>query len=163
MRRPVQRNRVMGEINITPLTDVMLVLLVVFMVTTPLIMKAGIDINLPKAHAKSDAPLQRLTISVSAGGKVYLDNQPVALDQLGALLSDRIKKGADPSVTVSADKLVPYGDAVHVLDIARQAGAAKLVLAAEPMPLAPAVIPAVVPAAAAPATAPVQPEEMTKP
>jgi biopolymer transport protein TolR len=138
MRRPVQRSRVMGEINITPLTDVMLVLLVIFMVTTPLIMKAGIDINLPKAHAKPDAPLQRLTITVSADGKVYLDNERVSLDALGAQLAERINKGADPSVTVSADRLVPYGDAVHVLDIARQAGAAKLVLAAEPAaPLAP--------------------------
>jgi biopolymer transport protein ExbD len=101
-------------------------------------MKAGIDINLPKAHAKPDAPQQRLNITVSADGKVYLDNERVSLDTLGAQLANRIKKGADPSVTVSADRLVPYGDAVHVLDIARQAGAAKLVLAAEPAaPLAP--------------------------
>jgi biopolymer transport protein ExbD len=149
----------MGEINITPLTDVMLVLLVIFMVTTPLIMKAGIDINLPKAHAKPDAPMQRLTVTVSADRKIYLDNQPVALDQLGALLSERIQKGADPSVTVSADKQVAYGDAVQVLDICRQAGATKLVLAAEPAPVALAAPAATVPAA----PLPINPGEMTKP
>jgi biopolymer transport protein ExbD len=123
----------MGEINITPLTDVMLVLLVIFMVTTPLIMKAGIDINLPKAHVKQDTPMQRLTITVSADGKVLLDNDMIPLDQLGPRLSAMFKQGADPSVTVSADQLVPYGDAVRVLDIARQAGATKLVLAADPV------------------------------
>jgi biopolymer transport protein TolR len=125
----------MGEINITPLTDVMLVLLVIFMVTTPLILKAGIDINLPKAHVKPASPIQRLTISLSADGKVMLDNEAIALDQLGPRLSTMFKQGADPSVTVSADEQVPYGDAVRVLDIARQAGAAKLVLAAEPVSL----------------------------
>ncbi|NTV52406.1 MAG: biopolymer transporter ExbD [Candidatus Firestonebacteria bacterium] len=137
MRRPAQRNRVMGEINITPLTDVMLVLLVIFMVTTPLIMKAGIDINLPKAHAQPDAPVQRLTITLSAEGKVYVDNEVVGLEQLGAVLSERFRKGADPNVTISADKQVPYGEAVRILDIARQAGAAKLVLSAEPLPAGP--------------------------
>lgn len=137
MRRPVQRNRVMGEINITPLTDVMLVLLVIFMVTTPLIIKAGIDIHLPKAHAKPDTPMQRITISVSANGKISLNSEVLLLPQLGPRLSEMFKKGADPSVTVSADEKVAYGDAVRVLDIARQAGASKLVLAAEPMSLPP--------------------------
>lgn len=137
MRRPVQRNRVMGEINITPLTDVMLVLLVIFMVTTPLIMKAGIDINLPKAHAKVDAPVQRMKITLTAQGKLLLDDETVTLEQLGPRVAERIQQGAEPSVTVAADERVPYGDAVKVLDIARQAGAAKLILAAEPAPLKP--------------------------
>lgn len=135
MRRPVQRHRVMGEINITPLTDVMLVLLVVFMVTTPLILKAGIDINLPKAHAKQDAPQRQIQIALGADGSLRLEGEPVALDQLAGRLQAFFSQGTDPSVTVAADERVPYGDAVRVLDIARQAGAAKLVLAADPVPL----------------------------
>ncbi len=136
MRRPIQRHRVMGEINITPLTDVMLVLLVIFMVTTPLILKAGIDINLPKAHAKQEMPAQNIQISVSADGKLLVDGEPVALEGLGAHLTELFRKGSDSTVTVAADERVPYGDAVKVLDIARQAGAGKLILAAEPAPVA---------------------------
>jgi biopolymer transport protein TolR len=134
MRRPLQRQRVMGEINITPLTDVMLVLLVIFMVTTPLILKAGIDINLPKAHAKVEAPVQNIQISLSGTGQLLVDGQPVTLEQLGPYLAALFRKASDSTVTVAADERVPYGDAVRVLDIARQAGANKLILAAEPLP-----------------------------
>ncbi len=137
MRRPVQRNRVMSEINITPLTDVMLVLLVIFMVTTPLIIKAGIDINLPKARTKTTAPSQHIQITLTAGGKLEVNGKKIYFKQLGPYLTELIKQGADPNVTVSADERVPYGDAVRVLDIARQSGAAKLVLAAEPLPARP--------------------------
>lgn len=138
MRRPAQRNRVMSEINITPLTDVMMVLLVIFMVTTPLIMKASIDINLPKAHAKKAAPVERLQIMLARDGTLYVNRDPVSVKNLGNHLKKYFKqKPSDPSVTVAADKDVPYGDAVQVLDIARRAGAQKLVLAAEPLPTKP--------------------------
>lgn len=132
MRRPTQRHRVMSEINITPLTDVMLVLLVIFMVTTPLIMKAAIDINLPKAHAKQETPAQNIQISVGSDGRLLVQGDPVTLDQLGERLAELFRGRSDANVTVAADERVPYGDAVKVLDIARQAGAAKLVLAADP-------------------------------
>ncbi len=137
MRRPTQRQRVMGEINITPLTDVMMVLLVIFMVTTPLIMKAGVDINLPKAHAKPETLAINVIVSLTADGKLLVDGEPVGLGGLGAKLQERFQAGAPRDITVSADERVPYGDAVRVLDIARQAGAAKLVLAAEPLPVRP--------------------------
>ncbi len=137
MRRPIQRNRVMSEINITPLTDVMLVLLVIFMVTTPLIMKAAIDINLPKAHAKPEAVVQQIRITLAADGRLLLDGERLTLEQLGPRLRERFTAGTDNNVTVAADERVPYGDAVRVLDIARQAGANKLILAAEPAPVKP--------------------------
>jgi len=127
----------MSEINITPLTDVMLVLLVIFMVTTPLIIKAGIDINLPKARTKTTALSQHIQITLTAGGKLEVNGKKIHFKQLGPYLTELIKQGADPNVTVSADERVPYGDAVRVLDIARQSGAAKLVLAAEPLPARP--------------------------
>ncbi len=133
----MQRNRVMSEINITPLTDVMLVLLVIFMVTTPLIIKAGIDINLPKAHTKTSAPSQHIQITLTANAKLKVNGKKIQFKQLRPYLTKLIKQGADPSVTVSADERVPYGDAVRVLDISRQAGATKLILAAEPLPTRP--------------------------
>ncbi len=139
MKRRGARNRVMSEINITPLTDVMMVLLVIFMVTTPLIMKASIDINLPQAHAKQDAPVERLQIMLTQDGKIYLDRENMTLSQLESKLKAHFQSmnAVETSVTVAADKLVPYGDAVRVLDVARQAGAQKLVLAAEPLPFKP--------------------------
>lgn len=128
----------MSEINITPLTDVMMVLLVIFMVTTPLIMKASIDINLPKAHVKKAAtPMEKVTITLTADGKVYVNNTVVKIAKLERYLRKFFQGGGDPSVTVSADTRVAYGDAVRVLDIARQAGATKLVLAADPLPVRP--------------------------
>jgi biopolymer transport protein ExbD len=136
MRRPAQRSRVMSEINITPLTDVMMVLLIIFMVTTPLIMKASIDINLPKAHVKKAAsPVDKVSITLTKEGKVYVNRTVVKIKKLIPHLRKYFQEGADPSVTVSADVKVPYGDAVRVLDMARQAGAKKLVLAADPLPV----------------------------
>lgn len=137
MRRPKQRNRTMAEINITPLTDVMMVLLVIFMVTTPLIMKANIDINLPKAHVKQETETRHLQIMLTKNGQLYLDGQKIEKTKLRELLDKAMKESKDPSVTVSADEQVAYGEAVKILDIARQAGAEKLVLAAEPLPVKP--------------------------
>jgi len=137
MRRPAQRNRVMGEINITPLTDVMMVLLVIFMVTTPLIMKASIDINLPKAHVKKAAAVENLQITLTSDGKLYVNRRTIKITELEPYLRRFFRDGGDPKVTISADKRVPYGDAVKVLDIARQAGATKLLLAADPLPVRP--------------------------
>jgi len=137
MRRPKQRNRVMSEINITPLTDVMMVLLVIFMVTTPLIMKANIDINLPKAHVKQETETVHIQITLNKKGQLYLDGQKIKVTQLSPLLKKIFDEVREPSVTISADEQVPYGEAVKLLDIARQAGAKKLVLAAEPLPVKP--------------------------
>jgi biopolymer transport protein ExbD len=127
----------MGEINITPLTDVMMVLLIIFMVTTPLILKASVDINLPKVHAKSAAPVQLVQVTLTTDGKILVNGSSVRMAELGAYLMKLLKQEAESSVTVSADERIPYGDAVKVLDIARQAGATKLVLAAEPLPVEP--------------------------
>ena len=136
MKRPAQRNRVMSEINITPLTDVMMVLLVIFMVTTPLIMKASIDINLPKAHVKKAAVTEQIRIMITREGKVFVNQKQVKLNQLEAVLEKMLSgSGGEPAVTVAADQKVPYGEAVRILDIARQAGAQKLVLAADPLPV----------------------------
>jgi len=124
----------MSEINITPLTDVMMVLLIIFMVTTPLIMKAGVDINLPKVHAKAASTVQPIQVTLTAQGRVLVNGVTVKHSSLGNHLSQLLQQAGDTSVTVSADERVPYGDAVKILDIARQAGASKLVLAAEPLP-----------------------------
>ncbi|MBN1595842.1 biopolymer transporter ExbD, partial [candidate division FCPU426 bacterium] len=97
----------------------------------------SIDINLPKAHVKKDAAMEKVNIMISKAGKLYINGMETKLTDLETHLKAIFSGGADPTVTVAADELVPYGDAVKVLDIARQAGAQKLVLAAEPLPVQP--------------------------
>jgi biopolymer transport protein ExbD len=133
--RSKRRYRMMSEINITPLTDVMLVLLVVFMVTTPLIMKASIDIKLPEAHAKSTVPSQTIEIFLTADREIYIDQKRITEAALVGELKMAFGKSGDSQVVISADQRVDYGHAVRILDLARQAGAAKLMLTAQP-PLA---------------------------
>lgn len=137
MRKVKKRNRVMSEINIVPLTDMMMVLLVIFMVTTPLIMKANIDINLPKAHVKQESETVHVQITLTKQGKLFLDGQEIEIAQLKPSLETILQASNDPSVTISADREVIYGQAVQLLDIARQAGAKKLVIAADPLPVKP--------------------------
>lgn len=121
----------MAEINITPLTDVMLVLLVIFMVTTPLIMSGALKVKLPTARSVGSEKFSGVTITIGANGGVELDGKAVVEDELYGLLKDRFASGADTTVAVKADGSVRHGLVVKVLDIAKLAGATKLAIAAQ--------------------------------
>ena len=113
---------VMGEINVTPLVDVVLVLLLVFMVTAPM-MSRGIDVSLPVANQPQIHPEERLvSVSVKEDGRVYVSDQPVALP----LLEDRIKgmmQGRAQKVAyLRADERLRYGKVIEVVDILKRAG-----------------------------------------
>jgi biopolymer transport protein TolR len=114
----------MAEINVTPLVDVMLVLLIIFMVTAPLL-KAGVPVELPESRAKALAEeKQQVTISVARDGQVYLDDNPVAPGELADRLST-IKPGAEgklPLVTLRADRAIDWGRAMAVLGELNRAG-----------------------------------------
>ncbi|MEO8332453.1 MAG: biopolymer transporter ExbD [Gallionella sp.] len=123
---PAQQQEMMSEINVTPLVDVMLVLLVVFIITAPLLAPQSLKITLPKtiAVASSDKPLQ-VHLTVNAQGRIELDD--LALDD--AQLAETLKKRAvDPQfqVQVEADKAVPYGRVAELVAIAQHAGVGKL-------------------------------------
>src|SRR4051794_28176784 len=106
---------VMGDINVTPLVDVVLVLLLVFMVTAPM-MSRGIDVSLPVANQPDVSPEDRLTVSVNARGIVYVGDQPIALPLLEEQLRGRVQAMATKLVYLRADQSLQYGKVIQVVD-----------------------------------------------
>jgi len=123
-----ERN-VLSEINVTPFVDVMLVLLVIFMVTAPLLQQ-GIDVNLPKAKGKDLPPEERINLIIKKGGVIYMNENPVSMTEMRKKL-DAISK-LNPNVFLKADKDVPYGLVVEVMGEIKEAGIEKLGMITEP-------------------------------
>jgi biopolymer transport protein TolR len=121
-RRGRGRRRAMAEINVTPFVDVMLVLLIVFMVTAPLL-TAGVPVDLPKTRApalgQDKEPLQ---VSIQKDGKIFLQKQAVAEDALVAKLQAISQNGYDQRIFVRGDKSVGYGRVMEVMGMLSQAG-----------------------------------------
>ncbi len=146
------RYRPLAEINVTPLVDVMLVLLIVFMVAAPL-MTSGVNVDLPKASA---APLSQdsepVTVSVNAEGKVFLQENEAALPDLVGRLQTATDGKNDRRIYVRGDKGISYGRIMEVMATINQGGFTKVALLAEQ-----AAGPAAAPAAPARGTAPAAP------
>lgn len=137
--RSRSKRRLMGEINVVPYIDVMLVLLIIFMVTAPLLTQ-GIEVELPKASAdpidtgQNDEPL---VLSVDAQGLFYLnigDNEqaPLEPDRLVSLASAVLRRKPDTPVLVKADQKVPYGRVVEAMVLLQESGAAKVGFLTDP-------------------------------
>jgi biopolymer transport protein ExbD len=124
---------VVAEINITPLTDVFLVLLIIFMVTTSVIQNQGKNIDLPGAEV-SDATPTGVTVTVSPDGGILVDDVPTAESDLFQALSAKLKDTREKIVILRGDKKVLLGQAVNILDLAQQAGATGIALATKPPP-----------------------------
>lgn len=117
---------VMSEINVTPLVDVMLVLLVVFIVTAPLLTQS-VRVNLPKTVTAEPSPQDHLAnVSVDAQGKLFLDSLNVEPRELGQQLADRLARDPELIVQFNADDQVNYGRIAEVMALARQAGISRL-------------------------------------
>ena len=117
----------LSDINVTPLVDIMLVLLVIFIVTAPLLTNS-IPVNLPKTETVDSvaAPVTPLVINVDQQGKVTLDNNTVALDKLQQQLSSAAANRKDPQVQLQADQGVNYGTVAQVMAIIERAGITRL-------------------------------------
>ncbi len=125
-------NRLVSEINVTPLVDVVLVLLIIFMVTAPML-QMGIDINLPQVKSKTiDVSEEKLVLTVNGKKEIYINNYKTTLTELGVKLENIFKSRIEREVYMRADKDVPYGFVVQVMSEVRKAGVDKLGMITEP-------------------------------
>ncbi len=140
MQTPKQGGRtVMAEINVTPFVDVMLVLLVIFMVTTPILYQ-GVDVKLPKTQSKSMPSIDRekkVVVTLNGDGEIFIEKKQYTLDELRVevrvLMSSKGKDIEKENVFLRADTSVPYGTVVEVMSEIRNAGVTNLGLITEPV------------------------------
>jgi biopolymer transport protein TolR len=133
-RRRHRRNPVMSEINVTPMVDVMLVLLIIFMVSAPLL-TVGVPIDLPQTQATSldQADKEPLAVSVDNNGKVFLQNSEIPLEELVPKLKaiSEARGGSDERIYVRGDKSISYGTVMQVMGRLSAAGFRKVALVTE--------------------------------
>ncbi len=127
-----RRRRFMAEINVIPLVDVVLVLLVIFMVTAPMLYR-GMDINLPRSSSNTIKPEERVVLTVERDRRVYVDKDLIPLAQLQQKMDALHRKNPDVSVFLRADQDVPYGTVVQVMDSIKKAGIVKLGMVTDPV------------------------------
>ncbi|XXF76610.1 protein TolR [Myxococcaceae bacterium GXIMD 01537] len=122
----------MSEINVTPMVDVMLVLLIIFMVTAPLIQQ-GVKVNLPETKASPvEASEKKLVLSIDTSRRVFIGEAEVALEELETKLAANAKAQADKEVYLHADREVPYGVVVEVMAAAQRAGITNVGMITDP-------------------------------
>ena len=130
-RRARRRRKLMGEINVTPFVDVMLVLLIVFMITAPLL-TVGVPVELPKSTAPEitgdDEPL---AVSINAAGVIFLQDTEIALDELGPRLVAVTERNPDVRIFVRGDKAIDYGTVMAVMGALADSGFTNLALITE--------------------------------
>jgi biopolymer transport protein TolR len=124
----------MSEINMTPLVDVMLVLVVIFMLTAPLL-ASSIRLDLPRTDAaQPNAAPQSVTLVVDKTGQAFLGDSPVTLEKLSEALLRQAAANPDTEVQLRADEAVPYGRIVQVMGVAQKAGLNRIGFVANPQP-----------------------------
>jgi len=122
----------MSEINVTPMVDVMLVLLIIFMVTAPLIQQ-GVKVNLPQAKAAPvEAKEQKITLSINRGKQIFIGDVEVPLDQLEEKLKTNAKAQTDKEIYLWADTDINYGTVVQVMASAQRAGITNVGMITDP-------------------------------
>lgn len=124
----------MSDINVTPLVDVMLVLVVIFIITAPLL-ASTIRLDLPKTDAAKALDTPRfVTLVVDKSGQAFLNDQPQPLDELARQLAQTARQHPDTEVQLRADEAVPYGRVVEIMSVAQKAGLSRIGFVAEPTP-----------------------------
>ena len=124
------RSPIMADINITPLTDIFLVLLIIFMVSSAAMVESGAKISLPEVDSTAAQP-REITVSVTTADEIYVNNDPVTMDQVEEKLRALVSANPDVPVVLEGDKEVLFGEAVKILSIAQKAGASQVAIAAQ--------------------------------
>ncbi|KYG67662.1 biopolymer transporter ExbD [Bdellovibrio bacteriovorus] len=121
-------NEAIADINVVPLVDIILVVLIIFMVTAPMFMKPTINVNLPKAASGDQTAPSKLNIALTADGRINLNGSFVSEADVQAKAQEEVAKNADVQAIISADKDVPHGKVVGVLDIVKGSGVKKFAI-----------------------------------
>lgn len=121
-------NEAIAEINVVPLVDIILVVLIIFMVTAPMFIKPTINVNLPKAASGDQTAPSKLNIAITADGRVNLNGTFVDDNAVSTKAAEEVSKNADVQAIISADKDVPHGRVVGLLDIVKSAGVKKFAI-----------------------------------
>ncbi len=130
-RRRGERMAVNAEINVVSLIDVMMLLMIIFMITAPM-MQGGVDVSLPKAEARPLEPKSGLVVTVDREGNVFVDNDRLTYEEFRVAFKALADKRGKEGVYLRADEGVPYGTVVQVLAVMRASGAENVGLVAEP-------------------------------
>ena len=128
----VPRGRTLSEINVTPFVDVVLVLLIIFMITAP-VLQSGIEVSVPKTKTVKEITEERLVITIDRSQRVYLGNEPVNIHQVGAKLREKIRDPESQAVFLRSDENVPFGAFAAVMDAVKQAGITNVSIVTEPV------------------------------
>ncbi len=122
----------LSEINVTPFVDVMLVLLIIFMLTAP-ILESGIEVDLPKTKTVKAVSSEKVVITIDKRQTLYVGNDPVNINLLGSIILNRLKAAADSPVFIRADQSVPFGTFAQVIDALKQANVTNINIVTEPL------------------------------
>ena len=122
----------LSEINITPFVDVVLVLLVMFMVTAP-ILQSGIEVEVPKTKTVKEITEERLVITIDRDQKVYLGNDPININQIAERLHEKIRDPQGQSIFIRSDENVPFGAFATVMDAVKQTGITNVSIVTQPL------------------------------
>jgi biopolymer transport protein TolR len=122
----------LAEINITPLVDVVLVLLIIFMVTAP-VLQSGIEVAVPKTRTVKEITEERLVISINKDQEVFLGNDPVNINEIAVKIKQKIRDPLHQSIYVRADENVPFGAFATVMDAVKQSGITNVSIVTQPL------------------------------
>lgn len=131
MQTSLSKREMITKVNVLPLVDVCLVLVIVFMVTAPLMMQPVMEVRLPKAVTVEGEEKENITITIAMNGKIAINEKETTWKRLSAELTERIKRNQDKFVIIRADENASHGEMLKAMRIARDAGAKKLTVATE--------------------------------
>jgi len=126
----------LSDINVTPFVDVVLVLLIIFMLTAP-ILQSGIEVSVPKTRTVKEITEERLVITIDRSQRVYLGNEPININQIGSRLRAKLRDPGRQSIFLRADQNVPFGAFATVMDAVKQAGISNVSIVTEPIQSSP--------------------------